>query len=91
MCNLIPGKYSHTHRSRDPSTNTVRRMRTAIIVEMGMGTRMGTGTGMRIGSGRAEKRRRSARNRTRLVDVMWETGEISVERGKNVRKKGLVQ
>ena len=49
----------------------------AIIVEMGTGTRMGTGTGpgTRIGSGRAEERRRSARNRTRLVDTMWEKGE----------------
>ena len=48
-------------------------------------------TGTRIGSGRAEERRRSARNRTRLVDAMWETGETWVERGKNVDKKGLVQ
>ena len=54
-------------------------------------TRMGTGTGTRIGSGRAEKRRRSAINRTRLVDAMWETGEIWAERGKNVEKDGLIQ
>ena len=53
------------------------------IAEMGMGTRMG--------SGRAEERRRSARNRTRLVEAMWGTGETWVERGKNVEKKGLVQ
>ena len=54
----------------------------AIIVEMGMGTR--------IESERAEERRRSARNRTRLVDAIWETGETWLERGKNVEKKGLV-
>ena len=58
-----------------------------------MGTRMGKGleTGTRIGSGRAEERRRSARNHTRLVDAMWETGETWFERGENVEKKGLVQ
>ena len=41
-----------------------------------------------MGTGRAEERRRSARSRTSVVvDVMWEKGE---ERGKNVKKKGLV-
>ena len=59
------------------------------IVKMGMGTIMGAGT--RIESGRAEKRRRSARNLTRLVDATWETGGTRVERGKKVEKKGLVQ
>ena len=49
------------------------------------------GTGTRIGSGRAEERRRRARNRKRLVDVMREKGETWVERGKNVENKGLVQ
>ena len=39
---------------------------------MRTGTRMGTGT--RIGSGRTGERRRSARNRTRVVDAMWEKG-----------------
>ena len=29
-----------------------------------------------------------ARNRTRVVDAMWETGETWVERGKNIDKKG---
>ena len=43
-------------------------------------TRMGTGT--RAGLGRAEERRRSARNCTRVVDAMWETGETWVEREK---------
>ena len=35
------------------------------------------GTGMRIGTGprRVEEGRRSATNRTRVVDAMWETGE----------------
>ena len=70
-------------------------METSTIVEMGMGTRMGTGMRMGMGtsveSGRAEERRRSARNRTRLVDAMWKMGETWVERGKTVEKKGLVQ
>ena len=59
--------------------------------DIGMGTRMGTETGARIGSGRVEERRRSARNRTRLVVAMWETEETWVERGENVEKKGSVQ
>ena len=60
-------------------------------------TRMYTGTGTtitgtRIGSGRVEERRSSARNRRRLVDAMWETGQTWLERGKKVeQKKGLVQ
>ena len=59
----------------------------------GKGTRI---TGTKIGSGRAEERRRSARNRTRLVDTMWETGETWtwVENEKKtyqVKKKGFVQ
>ena len=37
---------------------------TRTVEEMGTGMMMGTGT--RIGSGRAEERRRSARNRTRV-------------------------
>ena len=53
---------------------------TRAIVEMGMGTSMGTGT--RIESGRAEERRISARNHTRLVDDMWETGETLVQKRK---------
>ena len=52
---------------------------------------MGTGTGTMIGSGRAEERRRSARNHTRVVDAMWGTGATWVERGNIVEKKGLVQ
>ena len=39
-----------------------------------------TQTGTRTGLGRAEERRRSARNRTGVVDAMWETGETWVER-----------
>ena len=49
------------------------------------------GTGTRTGSRRAEERRRSARSRTRVVDVIWKTGETWAERGKHVDKKGLVQ
>ena len=59
--------------------------------EMRIGTRIGTTTGMRTGSERATERRRSARNRTRGVDAMWETGETWVKREKYVDKKGLVQ
>ena len=78
----------------DPWTNTgwergrEKGPKTRAIVEMGMGTRMGTGT--RIGSGRAEERRRSARNRTRLVNAMWETGKTWVERGENLDNKEMV-
>ena len=36
-----------------------------------------------------EERRKSTRNRTRVVDAMWETGETWVERGKNVENKGF--
>ena len=48
---------------------------------------MGMGTKKRTGLWRAKERRRSARNRTRVVDAMWETGEAWVERGKHVDKK----
>ena len=57
-----------------------------IVAEMGTGTRI-TGTETRIGSGRAEKRRRSARNRKIGVDAMWETGETWVERGNMYKGK----
>ena len=58
------------------------------VAEIRTGTRI---TGTRIGSGRAEERRRSASNRTIVVDAMWGTGETWVEIRKNVEKKGLVQ
>ena len=51
------------------------------VAEMGTGARI-TRTGTRIGSGRAERRRRTARNRKIVVDVVWETGETWVERRK---------
>ena len=70
-------------------TETGARTETRAVVEMGTG--MGTGTGTRTGSGRAEEWQRSARNPTRVVDAMWETGETWVEREKNVDKKGSVQ
>ena len=57
------------------------------VAGMGTGMRI-TGTGMRIGSGRAEERRRSVRNRTIVIDVIWKTRETWVERGTNVEKKG---
>ena len=52
----------------------------------GVGTGTGTGwrtlldehnnkMGTRTGSGRVKERRRSARNHTRVVDAIWETGE----------------
>ena len=64
---------------------------TRAVAEMRRGTRMGMGTETRTGSGRAEGRRRSARNRTKVVDAMWETGETWVEREKHVGKRELVQ
>ena len=78
-------------------TGTGTEMEARTVAEMGTGTRITgtgtriTGTGTRIGSGRAEERRRSAKKHKIVVDVMWETGETWVERGKNVEKKGLVQ
>ena len=66
-------------------TGTGAGTKTRAVAEMGTGTRI-TGTGTRIESGRAEERRRSARNRVRVVDAMWETGVTSVERAKKRRK-----
>ena len=54
---------------------------------MGMGTRIGTGMGTRTASRRAEERRRSVRNRTGVVDAMWETWENWVEREKKRRQE----
>ena len=58
------------------------------VADIGTGTRMGTGT--RIYSGRVEKRRRSERNRTRVIDAMRDKWETWAERGNNVESKGLV-
>ena len=55
----------------------------------GNGDEDGNGNEDRIGEGR--KRRRSERNRTRVIDAMtdkWETWWV--ERGNNVESKGLV-
>ena len=41
-----------------------------------------THTHKNTGSGRAKERRRSARNCTRVVDAMWETGGTWMERRK---------
>ena len=54
------------------------------------GTRMGAGKGTRIGSRRVQERRRSGRNRTRVVDVMWETGETWVGEKRGKRRKERV-
>ena len=70
-------------------TGTGAGTETRAVAEMGTGTRI-TGTGTRTGSGRAEERRRSARNRTRVVDAIWETWETWEEKEKH-DKKGLVQ
>ena len=43
---------------------------TRVVAEIGTATRMGTLTGTRTISVRAEKRRRSARNCTRVVDAI---------------------
>ena len=51
-------------------TGTGVGMETRAVAEMGTGTRMGSGTGTRTGSERAEERRRSARNRTIIVDAI---------------------
>ena len=72
-------------------TGTGAGTETRAVAKMRAGTRITTGTGTRKGSRRAEERRRSARNRTRVKDAMWETGETRAEREKSVYKKGLVQ
>ena len=54
------------------------------------GTRMGTGKGTMIGSRRVQERRRSGRNRTRVVDAMWETGETWVGGKRGKRRKERV-
>ena len=69
----------HTHRK----SGDVNRA----LAGMGSGTRRGTGTGARAGSGRAKERRRSARNRKRVVDAMWKSGETWVGREKTHRRE----
>ena len=71
-------------------TGTATGTGTRTVVEVGTGTRI-TGTETRIGSGRAKERRKTTRNLKVVVDAMWETGETSWNREKNVEKKGLVQ
>ena len=65
-----------------------------------MGTGEGTGRGrgwrsedelkMGTGSGRAEGRRRSARNRARGVDAMWEMERLEWKETKKKRRQGRV-
>ena len=50
---------------------------------------MGTGTRMETGSRRANERRRSARNQTRVVHAIWGTGETCGKREKS--SQGLVE
>ena len=54
-------------------TGTRARTETRAVAEMGTGT--GTGTGLKTRSGRAEERGKSAINRTRVVDAIWEAGD----------------
>ena len=51
-------------------TGTGVGIETRAVTKVLTGTRMGTGAKTRTGSGRAEERRMSARNRTRLVDAI---------------------
>ena len=77
---------------RDPWTNT-RLIGTVTGTETETRAVVKTGTrtvkGTRMGSGRAEERRRSATTRTRIVDAMWEMGEIWVKRKKNRRQESV--
>ena len=56
------------------------------VAEMGTGMKMGTGTG----SGRPEKRRRSARNRTKGVYAMWEKEETWLSGKRKKRRQESV-
>ena len=51
-------------------TGTGTGTETRAVVEIGTGMKMGTGTGTRTGSGRVDEKRRSARNRTIIVDTI---------------------
>ena len=66
------------HRMRT-GTGTGTEART--VAEMGTGTTI-TGTETRIGSVRAEERRKSARNRKKVVNAVRETGETQLKREK---------
>ena len=89
MLRFVAHTYVHTDEHRI-GTGTGTRTEARTVAEMGTGTTI-TGTGTRIGLRRAEKRRKSVRNRKIVVDTVRETGETRVEREKNVEKKGLVQ
>ena len=56
-------------------TGTGAGTETRAVVERRMGKRMIAGTGMKTRSGGTKERRRSAINRTSVVDAMWETME----------------
>ena len=65
MCNLIDTHIcTQTHKYTHESSSGDGRGRD------------GDGTGTRTEQERVEERRRSARNRTRVVDAMWETGRL---------------
>ena len=53
--------------------------------------KIGTGTGAWTETRAVAAEERKRKNRTRVVDAMWETGKTWVERGRNVENKGLVQ
>ena len=63
-------------------TGTEAGAETRAVAEMETGIRMGTGTGRRTGSGMAEKRQRSAIDRTRVVDAMRNGGDLGGKRKK---------
>ena len=63
-----------------------------VVAEMGSGTRIGTGIETRTGSRKVEERRKSARNRTRIVDAIRHFSSarvtISADRGGRLRAPG---
>ena len=81
-------KGGRRQRVTNNHTRRTRRPRETVASCSGPEHREG---GRGKGSGRAEERRRSARNRTRVVDVMWKAVETWAEGEKNINKKVLVQ
>ena len=85
---MTPAGTSSSLTSRINGKTTHTRTEARTVAQMGTGTAI---TGTRIGLGRAERGRKSARNRKIAIDAVRETGETWVESEKNVEKKGLVQ
>ena len=64
-------------------TGTGAGTETRAVEEMEKGTMMGMGgMGTRTGLTEAEERRISAKNRTRVIDVMWKRGRLRWKEGK---------